>query len=65
MKVKVECLSECEFQKFKEGSFHCGYYNMDLIYSIQDMGDDLRIVRCEACQNEDIIGKNTTQEKAK
>lgn len=61
----MECLSGCEFQKFKSGNFHCIYYDMDLNYEVNSISDDLKIIRCDNCVNEKIIGENTVQEKAK
>ncbi len=61
----MECLSECEFQKFKEGKFYCKYYDLNLEYSVESMKDDMKIIRCNSCAEGDIIGKNSVQEKAK
>ena len=61
----MNCLNECEFQEFKEGKFHCGYYNSDLVYMVKDMDDDIKIIRCDSCINEGMIGKNSVQERAK
>jgi len=60
----VECLSGCEFQKLREGKFYCEYYNSDLVFNVDDLQSDIKIMRCESCVKQDIIGKNSIQERA-
>ena len=59
----MECLNGCDFQKLKEGKFYCEYYSSVLEFNVNDLQADIKIMRCESCENEDMIGKNSTQEK--
>ena len=61
----MECLSGCDFQKLTNGKFYCEYYNCELEFNVESMCDNIKIMRCENCINEKLIGQNSIQEKAK
>ena len=60
----MECLRGCEFQKLKGTKFYCDYYRNDLVFNVNDFKSDIKIIRCEDCIKEGMIGENSIQEKA-
>lgn len=60
----MECLSGCEFQILEKGKFHCKYYNSNLEFDVDNFESDIKIMRCEKCIKEGLMGENSIQQKA-
>lgn len=56
------CVDRCNFQKWKNGKFSCGFYEKDLQY-IKVEKDTVKIIRCLKCDREETIHERKVNEK--
>lgn len=64
----MECVSNCGFLRFGNGSFNCKFYDTKLTseQSIDlETPDRVIIYRCDKCVEEGEIGTNTIKEDAR
>jgi hypothetical protein len=61
----MECVQNCEFMRFGNGSFFCGFYEEDL-HSEKSLSvekpESVLIFRCEKCVKDGEIGTGTKEE---
>jgi hypothetical protein len=59
----MECLEGCEYQQFVNKSFHCSYYEKDLLTEYGVEGDNSTIVvyRCQNCVEDGFKGIDQKQ----
>ena len=64
----MECIKRCEFQDFDGEDFFCNMYEEKLQIehglSIEDSAK-IKVLRCEKCMEEGLIGSNTNEEFAR
>jgi len=58
-----ECVKNCDQIIFGDNSFHCNLYDEKLEFN-HDL-KSITVLRCDECVNDEIIGSNTDQEKAR
>ena len=69
----MKCVDDCEFMKYKAGSFMCEYYECKLDSKKALVNDKsnlsntsaLVVYRCEDCINDGVIGMDDVQEKVR
>jgi hypothetical protein len=54
-----ECVGNCEFMKFSDGRFICIYYNSYLTHDYNQTTNSVKVLRCEKCIEDGIIGSNS------
>jgi hypothetical protein len=58
-----ECVKNCDQIEFGDNSFICSLYDKELEFN-HDL-HSITVLRCKECANDEVIGTNTDQEKAR
>ena len=59
----IECLDQCEWQKFKKGNFYCKFYKKNLQWDVKNK--KCIVFRCKRCIVEDEISLTPDMEERK